>query len=169
MKKLLIICLGLVLSGTSMNAQTALTKLGHINSQEILQAMPARVVAEKQMTDLRTKLETRLQDMSKEYESKVVQFQSQDPSTPAATVEAMKSEIIELETRIQTYQVSAEQELLKKQEELLQPMLEEVQSAIDAVGSENGFAYIFDVSTGAVLYKAGEDVGVLVKKKLGMM
>jgi len=169
MKKLLIIFLGLALTVSSVNAQELPTKLGHINAQEILQAMPERAKAEKEITDLRTNLESTLQELSKEYEGKVGQFQQMDPSTPVTTQEALKNEIIGLETRIQSFQVNAEQELVQKQEALLQPMLKKVQDAIDVVGKENGFTYIFDVSTGSVLYKAGEDIGVMVKKKLGIM
>ena len=44
-----------------------------------------------------------------------------------------------------------------------------LQSAIDAVASENGYAYIFDYSTGFVLYAdASTDVSSLVKSKLGL-
>jgi len=169
MKKLLIIFLGLALTVTSVNAQEKPLKLGHINSQEILQALPERAAAEKEINDLRANLEKTLTELSKEYETKVVEFQSMDPSTPAASQEALKNEIIGLEGRIQTFQATAEQELMQKQEAKLQPMLTKVQEAIDAVGAENGFTYILDVSTGTVLYKSGEDVGVLVKKKLGIM
>ncbi len=169
MKKLLIICLGLVLSIGASNAQEVPVKLGHINSQEILMAMPGRVAAEKEMEALKTKLEASLMDMSKTYEAKVGEYQSLAADTPPSTIEALKNEIIGLESRIQNYQISAEQDLAKKQEDLLQPMLQDVQKAIDEVGAENGFAYIFDISTGTILYKAGEDVSVLVKKKLGIM
>ena len=50
-------------------------------------------------------------------------------------------------------------------------MLEQAQSvrdAIEAVGKEQGFTYIFDTSTGVTLYNGGEDVTDLVKTKLGM-
>lgn len=169
MKKVLIIAISLFVSTTALMAQQALTKLGHINSQEILQAMPERVQAEKDMEAYRAKLEATLKQMSTEYESKVVEYQGLTEDTPASTIENLQKSIVELENRIQQYQVSAEQDLLSKQNELLQPMLLKVQEAIDAVGKENGFAYIFDISTGTVVYKAGEDVGVLVKKKLGLM
>jgi len=50
----------------------------------------------------------------------------------------------------------------------LMPMIERVQDAINDVGAENGFTYIFDTSTGATVYTGGEDVGSLVRAKLGM-
>jgi len=92
MKKLLIIFLGLALTASSVNAQELPTKLGHINAQEILQAMPERAKAEKEITDLRTNLESTLQELSKEYEGKVGQFQQMDPSTTVATQEKLSGE-----------------------------------------------------------------------------
>ena len=40
--------------------------------------------------------------------------------------------------------------------------------AIDNVSAENGYALIFDTSSGAVLYAGGDDVTDLVKEKLGV-
>jgi outer membrane protein len=51
---------------------------------------------------------------------------------------------------------------------LLMPMIERVQEAINEVGSENGYTYIFDTSSGATVYTGGEDVGGLVRAKLSM-
>jgi len=47
-------------------------------------------------------------------------------------------------------------------------MIERVQEAINEVGSENGYTYIFDTSSGATVYTGGEDVGGLVRAKLSM-
>ena len=51
--------------------------------------------------------------------------------------------------------------------ESLTPMIQKVQQAIEEVGKEHGFTYIFDSSMGATLYNGGEDVSSLVKTKLG--
>ncbi len=66
------------------------------------------------------------------------------------------------------YQQSAEQAVSAKRDELLKPILEKVYEAIKAVAKENGFAMIFDTSTGAALYALEtEDVTPIVLKKLG--
>jgi outer membrane protein len=58
--------------------------------------------------------------------------------------------------------------LAQLEQELLMPMVERVQEAIDAVGAENGFTYIFDTSSGATVYTGGENVVDMVRAKLGM-
>ena len=52
----------------------------------------------------------------------------------------------------------------------MQPIMDKALNAIKAVGKENGFTYIFDMSQGGILFNADntEDVLPLVKKKLGL-
>ena len=57
-----------------------------------------------------------------------------------------------------------------KREELLKPLLDRVNQAIQDVGKENGYAMIFDASIpNTVLFVAEkDDVMALVKAKLGV-
>jgi len=78
-------------------------------------------------------------------------------------------EIQELEQRIQAAQEKAQDDLAKQEEELLRPMVERSNLAIREVADTNGFTYIFDTSTGFVLYfDKGVDIMPLVKTKLGI-
>ena len=69
---------------------------------------------------------------------------------------------------MQEFSVTAQQDLAKLEEELLTPMIDRAKTAIEEVGKENGFTYIFDTSVGATLYNGGEDVMSLVKTKLNI-
>ena len=69
---------------------------------------------------------------------------------------------------MQEFGSTVQNELVSLEQELLMPMVERVQEAINQVGAENGFTYIFDTSSGATVYTGGEDVGALVRAKLGM-
>jgi len=169
MKKIYtLLALAALLTSATMSAQTEATKLGHINSQEIMQLMPERMDAEKKLKTLNDQLEQRLQVMTQEYSTKVAEFQSLPEDTPPSTINDLRDDILVLEKRIQDYQVNAEQDLVSKQQELLTPMLEKLQDAINLVSKENGYIYVFDISTGAVVYQAGEDLAPLVKAKLGI-
>ena len=61
-------------------------------------------------------------------------------------------------------------ERAQKEQQLLQPIIEKVQKAIDTVGEENGLIYIFDVSSQVVLYHSDKsiDAAPLVKAKMGI-
>jgi len=64
--------------------------------------------------------------------------------------------------------MTIQNDLAQMEQQLLAPMVERVRKAIEEVGKEQGFTYIFDTSTGVTLYNGGEDVSGLVKTKLGM-
>lgn len=163
MKKIIIIaivCLSAVFTG---NAQ----KLGHIDSQELLLAMPERATIETEIKTYAAALEEHLNGLKADYESKVLALQG-NPNLPEAIYNDKVKEIQALELSMQEFQVTANQDLSMKESELLQPMIDKAQTAIDEVAKENGYAYIFDASTGATLYNGGEDVMDLVKAKLGI-
>lgn len=145
-------------------------KLGHVNSQEILSLMPERVTIEKTVNDLQTQWEKELAKMREEYYAKIKEFQDKQASMPESIKKARQSEIAEIEQRITTFNQTASSDLQKKQQELFTPVIEKVKAAINEVGSENGYLYIFDLSTQSIIYQSpkSNDLTPLVKKKLGL-
>ncbi len=62
-----------------------------------------------------------------------------------------------------------EKQLGEKQAEGMKPILEKVNTAIEAVAKEGGFQYIFDTQAGVILYAdESADVTSLVKAKIDM-
>ena len=80
------------------------------------------------------------------------------------------SKFAKIEKRIQEFQGNAEIAMQNKQVELLNPIIEKVQNAVNAVGQEKGFTYILDKTAGVVVF-IGEnaiDITADVKAKLGL-
>ena len=144
-------------------------KLGHINSQELLEKMPEIDSVNKKLQKIQTDNQKQLTTMATEYESKVKELQSLDPSTPESIQNLKYQETIDLQNRIRKFQEQAQLDLEKKRVELVQPILDKVEKAIDQVAAENNFDYIFDTSFGTVLHSPESDnVLELVKKKLNV-
>ncbi|MFW6043728.1 MAG: OmpH family outer membrane protein, partial [Marinilabiliaceae bacterium] len=82
-----------------------------------------------------------------------------------------EKEIQDYDQRIQNFNQMAQESLSEKEEELLQPIIDEVERAIQAVGDEEGFIYIFDVSSQMILYNSDQSVNCedMVKAKLEEM
>ena len=150
-----------------MQAQTN-SKFGHVDSKSLHQLMPETAKAEKDMQLLQTQLEGRLKELTDGYQLEIAKFQALPSETPVSTVNDMRDGIMGIEKRIQDFQVNAEQDMVTKREQLLTPIVTKLQDAINAVGEENGFTYVFDSSTGAIVYQGGEDIAPLVKTKLGI-
>ena len=75
-----------------------------------------------------------------------------------------------MEQRITTTNQNAQTDLQKKSQDLFAPVIEKVRKAINEVGAENGYLYIFDLGAQSIIYQSpkSNDVTALVKKKLAL-
>lgn len=145
-------------------------KFGHINTQDVYNALPEKATIEKTLQDLASEYEKNINAMRDEYNKKVKEFVDKKDSMPQSILQARQSEIVDMEQRITTLNQTAQTDLQKKQQELVQPLVDKIKKAIDAVGAENGFLYIFDLQVQSILYHSDQSVDVLplVKKKLNV-
>ena len=79
-------------------------------------------------------------------------------------------ELQENQQKIQNFQQMASQDMQKQQETLLAPITDKLQKAIQAVGAEGSYTFIYDLSIPCVVYTGAgaEDVTPQVKAKLGI-
>ncbi len=142
-------------------------KLAHINRQEILQSMPERQEAKKKMQRFQKELQGNIQKMNKEYQKKLTKFQNKQEDMTNTEKEMKREELSSLQQRITKAQRSAQEDLQKQREELLQPILDKVDKAVKKVAKEKGYTYVFDESSGGIVYKGGgTDITDAVKKEL---
>lgn len=151
------------------NFASAQTKFGHINSADLLKAMPEVTKAETDIQSYAKTFQDQLQTMGKEYEKKVQEFQAGEKTMTEAMKEVKVKEIKDLEARIESTNQSAQEKVEKKRQELLQPIIDKADKAIKAVATEKAYDYIFDTSTGSLLHaKPADDIMPLVKAKLAI-
>ena len=160
----------LVLCALPFSLMAQEVKLGHINSQEILTLMPERVTIEKTISDLQSQWEKEIVKMREEYYAKTKEYQEKQATMPESIKQARQSEIAEMEQRISTTNQNAQTDLQKKSQDLSAPVNEKVRKAINEVGTENGYLYIFDLASQSIIYQSpkSNDVTALVKKKLAL-
>ena len=146
------------------------TKLGHVNSQEILSLMPERTEIEKKLGEIQDEWEKMLVKSREEYNVKVKDFIDKQATMSESIKQARQAEIADMEQRINTLNQQAQADIAKKYQEFSAPMIEKVKKAIDAVGAEGGYTYILDVVSQVIVYQSpkANDVTPLVKKKLGL-
>ena len=169
MKKLLsIVALFLVFSIADVNAQSV--KFGHINTADLLAEMPDVKTADSQLQTFNSQLENQLKQMYEDYQNKMQTYQAQEQMLADAVKQTKEKEIVDLQTRIQEYQMTAQQSLENKKEELYSPILKKAEDAIKAIAKEQGYGYVFDTSPGGGILFAQEsdDLMSLVKGKLGL-
>ena len=106
--------------------------------------------------------------MQTELQSKYGEYQEKAATWPDAIRQQKERELQALDAGLQEFAQTVQVDLSSMEESLLTPMIQRVQVAIEEVGKEHGYTYIFDSSIGAALYNGGEDVSGLVKTKLGI-
>ncbi|HUX97062.1 MAG TPA: OmpH family outer membrane protein [Bacteroidales bacterium] len=167
-KGLLIIMLVIFSGGQMATAQNL--KFGHINSDEIIQALPDFDTARVKLDKFRNELISHLELMSKELNSKNDAYQKKNKNLSELVRQVKERELNDMNRRIQEFQNNAQNQLQEKQAELFQPVYLKVEKAIKDVGKENGFLYVFDTSEGGSLAYFNEaqstNVTPLVKAKL---
>ena len=171
MKKLVKLFFAVVFTvGVAFGANAQSVKIGHVDSGAIMQIMPETAKVEQDLQAYAAELQAELQAMAGEYQNKLQDYQANQATMSNLIRQSKEKEIIDLETRIQEFQSSAEMAMQSKQVELLNPIIEKVQNAVNAVGQEKGFTYILDKTAGVVVF-IGEnaiDITSDVKAKLGL-
>jgi outer membrane protein len=151
------------------NTLFAQDKFGHIHSEQLLMIMPETADADKAIQEYSQMLETQLQAMYGEYQTKAGEFQTNEGLMTDVVKEAKIKEIQDLELRIQQFQQTSQESIQQKRNEVLSPLLEKAQSAINEVAKEQNYTYIFDISLGSIVYgEESRDIMPLVKSKLGI-
>lgn len=146
------------------------SKVGHLNTADILQLLPEVKQAQSQLEKHSEQLENQVQILLNEYQTKVESYQNAKDISDVVRKDK-ETEIIQLEERIKKFQESAQMELSTKEKELIQPIIEKINKAVEDVAKEKGFDYILDTSKvkGVVLFANEKaDITIYVKSKLGL-
>ena len=146
-------------------------KFGYTSSQAILMELADVKRADAKLETLQKQLQAKGEQMVSAYQTKAQALQAQYEKGELSQVqmEAESQKMARDEQKIMAYEKDMMKQLSDKRAELIQPILGRVQEAIDAVAEEKGYQYIFDQSTGVLLYaKDEDDITAAVKAKLGM-
>ena len=169
MKKTLIAIIACLLAfgGTAMAQKTI--KLGHINSNDLMQIMPGRDSAQTVLQAEVQELETTLKTMQSEMEKRYNEYMENQSGWTELIRNTKQREIQDMGARIQEFQENAQKQLQQREQELLKPIIDRAKKAIEDVAAEGGYSYIFDSGVSALLYSPeSDDIMPLVKKKLGL-
>jgi outer membrane protein len=187
MKKNLVMAFAaaLLLGGFSAQAQAPTTtsatttaagplKLGYTNIDYVLSQTPDAKDIQNQLTIQRTQTENELKRMQKELEDKYSAYEKGAAQMSDVIKKDRETELQSLQARIQEFSQTGQTSLQTKYQQLVNPVVQKIQKAIDAVAKENGYQYVFNLDAGAntipILLVAPEENNIteLVLKKMGI-
>ncbi len=164
--KRLTLAAGILCMALALHAQ----KFGHINSEELLQAMPDYDSAQAQVQDLREQYDLEIENIQVEINKKIEDYNRNEGTMSNLIREAKASEIQEMQMRLQNFAQTAQQDLQQQSMMLIQPVMDKARGAIEDVAREKGLLYVFDLAQGNPVYTGPESVDLLedAKTKLGL-
>jgi outer membrane protein len=157
----------------SVSSYTSAQKFGYLNSAAILQEMPEVKQAEADLEVLQKQLQSRGETMLKEFQTKYQELERKNQQGEISPKELdEEAQVLKVEEgKLAQFEQDMQRQVLQRRDELLQPILDRVNTAIEEVAKENGYSYIFDSSpgTGILLYAdESADIVAKVKAKLGI-
>ncbi len=164
----------LLLSIYSLNFAQQL-KIGYTNIEYILTFMPEAKQMEQTLKNYEQKLTEQLSIKQSYAQGKLDTYlkMKEEKKLTAQQDEEMQKELLKLDEEIKKFAQSSENDLMMKREELLKPITDKLQKAIDDVAKEDGYTYIFNSTNSSgvatILYGPEQyNVTDKVMKKLGI-
>ena len=165
MKKIIICAICAFCGLFTANAQ----KFGHVNMQEIMQAMPEYTAAQTDLKKLEEQYTADLKQMQEEIQRKAVAFDKEQATLPDNIKQRRQQELQDAYQKYQESLQDNQQALQKAEQEKMADIQQKMLDAIKAIGQEGGYIYI--MTTNSLPYISttlSTDVTAQVKAKLGL-
>lgn len=149
-------------------------KLGYTNIDYVLSKTPEAKDIQNQLTIQRTQSENELKRMTKELEDKYGAYEKGAAQMSDVIRKDRETELQGLQGRIQEFRGTAEQSLQTKYQQLVNPVVQKIQKAIDAVAKENSYTYVFNLDAGSgttpilLVAPPQDNITELVLRKMGI-
>lgn len=165
MKKLL---LGAVMAFGILSA-SAQTKIGYINSDELMSIMPEAAKINEDLNAYQLALQQQGQTLQKEADAKRDQYFLDSAKLNPSMKEIRRDDLVKLYSRLQNYDQEAQEKAQKYAQDKIAPVKTKALEAIKTVAKEKGYTYVFDDAASVLLVMPpGDDLLPFVKTKLGI-
>ena len=151
-------------------------KFARINSQEIVLAMPELAEIQKNLEALEKDWAEQLEQIQVEFNNKMADYEKNQASMAASIKQMKQQELQQLQQRFGEIQQLAQQDMQKKEAEMMNPIYEKANEAVKKVAAAGSYIAIFS-TTGDQPASAGlayfdpallTDITADVKKELGI-
>jgi outer membrane protein len=147
--KNILIAISLIISASSF----AQSKIGHVNSQILLDTLESRKQAVKALDAFKVEGMKELQEMNKAFESAYIIFQQKEKDYSPVILKMEQEKLGRKQQELESRQQELEKGLQIYNEELNKPILDRITKAIEIVADRKKLSYIIDES--ATLYSKG--------------
>jgi outer membrane protein len=147
--KNILIAISLIIAASSF----AQSKIGHVNSQNLLDTLESRKQAIKELDAYKLEGMKELQEMNKAFEAAYVIFQQKEKDLSPVLLKMEQEKLGRKQRELESRQQELEKGMQIYNEELNKPILDRITKAIEIVADRKKMSYIIDES--ATLYSKG--------------
>ncbi|MBD3225806.1 MAG: hypothetical protein GF313_13845 [Caldithrix sp.] len=127
----------------------------YVQSQKILQEYDEYVEVQNRLSQIRDGYDAEYQQMVKEYNNMLDELESQSlllsPEKKQEKRRQAQQKALQIE-QFRAEKLGPEGELYKKSVEFTQPIIDKINKLIERIGKEEGYDFIFDASSGALVH-----------------
>ena len=148
------------------NTIQAQTKVAHINTDLLLSLMPESKALTAELEKLGKTYEAELKAEEAKLEAKLKKYDAESASQTDEINQKRGAEVQQDQQSLYNASQVAREEINKKRNEKLKPILAKAKKAIEEIAKEQGFTYVLDASS--LIVANGTDLLPAVKSKLGI-
>ncbi len=149
-------------------------KIGYADIQAVLARMPETRTMQQQLQSFEQKLGEQIQTKQTYAQTKLQEYMElRESGANETTLAPLEEELRKLDTEIAKASQDAETKLMTRRQDLLQPIIDKLQTAIDAIAAAEGYTFIMSKVDGTgssmILFGPEEhDVTLKIMKKMGI-
>jgi len=132
-------------------AQAQALKIGFVNSQRILAESPAVAQVQQTLQGEMTRLRAPLDSMEQRLNTANQAFQQQQATLSPQAREQRQTELQTQYTAYQQRGAQLQEQAQTRQQQLIAPVMQQINATIETVRREGGFTFIIDSSQGGIL------------------
>lgn len=146
-------------------------KFGYFKSESIIPVMPEYAKAQTDIQALQKQYEDEIKRASEEFNKKFAEFQQEQKNLPQNILERRQKELQELSEKGMQFQQDAQQQLQKAYADMMNPIYEKMEKAVQAVGKAGGYVFVLDLNRTDIPYvdeTQAKDITNDIKTNLGI-
>lgn len=154
----------------SMVASAQTVKIGLVDTNAILTAMPEVTAAQQKMQETQNKYEAQYKALSEELQKQYEELANMKEDELPAIRDNKTRAFTDNQQKMQQFEQNVVQEMQKLQNDLMAPIFTKMKDAIESVGREGNYTLVQALDPQNIFYYSApaEDITPLVKNKLGL-
>ncbi len=143
-KTLLLLGVLLLITPVLVHAQL---RVGYMSPQKVLDALPEKAVIQKKLNDYYQQKQAAFQQRVQNYQQQLAAYQKKKSTLSQAEDQKSQAQLKQMAQQLQSYQQNAQADLQQKRQQLLGPVLEEIQKTIKEVADSMKLDFVVNEET----------------------